>query len=136
MESKKPNKPKGFKFNFYWIYAIIAVVFFGIQLMSVNTSSKEINWIVFEDHFQNQDVDKVVIINDKNIQVYIKNEALRKEKHISHFTLDEAVELSQEVGAESVYLTHISHNMGKHHIVNGNLPQHIKLAYDGLSIDF
>ena len=65
MESKKPNKPKGFKFNFYWIYAIIAVVFFGIQLMSVNTSSKEINWIVFEDHFQNQDVDKVVIINDK-----------------------------------------------------------------------
>ena len=81
MESKKPNKPKGFKFNFYWIYAIIAVVFFGIQLMSVNTSSKEINWIVFEDHFQNQDVDKVVIINDKNIQVYIKNEALRKEKH-------------------------------------------------------
>ena len=81
MKSKKPNKPKGFKFNFYWIYAIIAVVFFGIQLMSVNTSSKEIDWIVFEDYLQNYDVDRVVIINDKNIQVYIKNEALRKEKH-------------------------------------------------------
>ena len=62
--------------------------------------------------------------------------ALRKEKHISHFTLDEAVELSQKVGAESTYLTHISHLMGNHHSVNDELAQHIKLAYDGLSIDF
>ena len=62
--------------------------------------------------------------------------ALRKEKHISHFTLDEAVELSKKVGAESVFLTHISHLMGDHHSVNRDLPQHIQLAYDGLSIDF
>ena len=62
--------------------------------------------------------------------------ALRKEKHISHFTLEEAVELSQKVGAESAYLTHISHLMGDHHSVNRDLPQHIQLAYDGLSIDF
>ena len=80
-------------------------------------------------------------INNKQLQKIIGCKilivsALRKEKHISHFTLDEAVELSQEVGAESVYLTHISHHMGKHHRVNGDLPQHIKLAYDGLSIDF
>ena len=75
------------------------------------------------------------MIKIKGCKTLVLN-ALRKEKHISHFTLDEAVELSQEVGAESVYLTHISHNMGKHHIVNGDLPQHIKLAYDGLSIDF
>ena len=59
-----------------------------------------------------------------------------QEKHISHFTLDEAVELSQKVGAESAYLTHISHLMGDHHSVNRDLPQHIQLAYDGLSIDF
>ena len=62
--------------------------------------------------------------------------ALRKEKHISHFSLDEAVELSQKVGPETVYLTHISHLMGDHHSVNRELPQHIHLAYDGLSIDF
>jgi phosphoribosyl 1,2-cyclic phosphate phosphodiesterase len=62
--------------------------------------------------------------------------ALRKDKHISHFTLDEAVELSKKVGAKSVYLTHISHLMGAHHIVNDEIGQNIQLAYDGLTIDF
>ena len=80
-------------------------------------------------------------IDDKQLQKIIGCKtlivsALRKEKHISHFTLDEAVELSQKVGAESTYLTHISHLMGNHHSVNDELAQHIKLAYDGLSIDF
>jgi len=80
-------------------------------------------------------------IDDKQLQKIISCKtlivsALRKEKHISHFTLDEAVELSQKVGAESAYLTHISHLMGDHHSVNRDLPQHIQLAYDGLSIDF
>ena len=62
--------------------------------------------------------------------------ALRKEKHISHFSLDEAVDLANRMNAESVYLTHISHLMGKHNIVNDSLPKHIQMAYDGLSIDF
>ena len=80
-------------------------------------------------------------INNKQLQKIIGCKilivsALRKEKHISHFTLYEAVELSQKVGAESVFLTHISHLMGDHHSVNRDLPQHIQLAYDGLRIDF
>ena len=80
-------------------------------------------------------------INDKQLQKIIGCKilivsALRKEKHISHFTLNEAVKLSQKVRAESVYLTHISHLMGEHHSVNRELPHHIELAYDGLSIDF
>lgn len=80
-------------------------------------------------------------IDDKQLQKIIGCKilivsALRKEKHISHFSLDEAVELSQKVGPEMVYLTHISHLMGDHHSVNRELPQHIHLAYDGLSIDF
>ena len=62
--------------------------------------------------------------------------ALRKEKHISHFSLDEAIDLANRLNADSVYLTHISHLMGDHHSVNRELPQHIQLAYDGLSLDF
>ena len=56
----------------------------------------------------------------------------RKKKNCLHFSLDEAVKLSQKVGEDS-FLTHISHLMGDHHSVNGELPQHIHLAYDGLS---
>ncbi len=61
--------------------------------------------------------------------------ALRKEKHISHFTLDEAVQLALEVKAEQVYFTHISHQLGKHTSINAQLPPHIQLAYDGLTIN-
>ncbi len=57
--------------------------------------------------------------------------ALRKNKHISHFTLDEAVELVDELKIPEAYFTHISHQLGKHQPTNEVLPQHRKLAYDG-----
>ncbi len=61
--------------------------------------------------------------------------ALRREKHISHFTLSEAVALAQELNIPEVYFTHISHQLGKHIDVNSELPQHIQLAYDGLVLE-
>jgi phosphoribosyl 1,2-cyclic phosphate phosphodiesterase len=60
--------------------------------------------------------------------------ALRKEKHISHFTLDEAVALSHELGIPHAYFTHISHQLGKHEEINKELPENISLAYDGLEL--
>jgi len=61
--------------------------------------------------------------------------ALQKDEHISHFTLDEALVFAQEVGAEKTYLTHISHKMGKHEEVSRLLPPGIELAYDGMVFD-
>ncbi len=69
----------------------------------------------------------------KGSKVLVVN-ALRTEKHISHFTLDEAIELALEVEAEQVYFTHISHQLGRHEDVSKKLPQHIRLAFDGLQI--
>jgi phosphoribosyl 1,2-cyclic phosphate phosphodiesterase len=60
--------------------------------------------------------------------------ALRKESHISHFTLSEAVELAKELNVPEVYFTHISHQLGKHENINRELPPHIRLAYDGLTL--
>ncbi|AFK04613.1 beta-lactamase [Emticicia oligotrophica DSM 17448] len=60
--------------------------------------------------------------------------ALQRQKHISHFTLEEAIEVAQKVNAETTYLTHISHKMGFHSIVEQELPSNIRLAYDGLKI--
>jgi phosphoribosyl 1,2-cyclic phosphate phosphodiesterase len=60
--------------------------------------------------------------------------ALQKEQHISHFTLDEAIAFAQKIGAEETYFTHISHNMGLHEVVEKELPNNIKLAYDGLTL--
>ena len=69
----------------------------------------------------------------KGSKVLVLN-ALRREKHISHFTLDEAVALALELGIPEVYFTHISHQLGRHKDVNNELPSHIRLAYDGLVI--
>ena len=60
--------------------------------------------------------------------------ALRHETHISHFTLDEAIALAHELQIPQVYLTHISHQLGRHEQVQATLPAGISLAYDGLEI--
>jgi phosphoribosyl 1,2-cyclic phosphate phosphodiesterase len=60
--------------------------------------------------------------------------ALQKQSHISHFTLDEAIDFANEVGAEKTYLTHISHRLGTHFEVSKELPVNIELAYDGLKL--
>ncbi|MEP5614078.1 MAG: MBL fold metallo-hydrolase [Cyclobacteriaceae bacterium] len=60
--------------------------------------------------------------------------ALQKKEHISHFTLDEAVALLQELKPKKAYLTHISHNLGSHSDVSKELPENIYLAHDGLTV--
>ena len=60
--------------------------------------------------------------------------ALRVEKHVSHFNLEEAIELVNELKPKTTYLTHISHQLGKHEEVEKSLPQNIRLAYDGLVV--
>lgn len=62
--------------------------------------------------------------------------ALRKEKHISHFTLDEALEMIDWIKPETAYLTHISHQMGLHEEIEETLPSFVKIAYDGLTLEF
>ncbi len=69
----------------------------------------------------------------KGSKVLVLN-ALRKEEHISHFTLDEAVRLALELEVETCYLTHLSHQMGLHEEVEASLPEGVKIAYDGLEI--
>jgi phosphoribosyl 1,2-cyclic phosphate phosphodiesterase len=62
--------------------------------------------------------------------------ALRHKKHISHFTLSEAIELTQELKVPNAYFTHISHQLGKYDDINPELPEGIALAYDGLQLSF
>ena len=61
--------------------------------------------------------------------------ALRKEPHISHFSLSQAVELLTDLNPRQAYLTHISHLMGLHHEVEAELPDFVHLAYDGLKLE-
>lgn len=70
----------------------------------------------------------------KGSRIIIVN-ALRRQKHISHFTFEEAIDLMKELEPEQAYFTHISHQLGKHDEVSKELPDFIRLAYDGLQIE-
>lgn len=61
--------------------------------------------------------------------------ALRIEPHLSHLSLDEALSLISEIKPRVAYLTHISHQMGRHESVSRNLPPNVHLAYDGLTVE-
>jgi phosphoribosyl 1,2-cyclic phosphate phosphodiesterase len=63
---------------------------------------------------------------------YLVINALRKEKHISHFSLREAIDFIREISPKKAFITHISHQMGFHKVVSEELPPGIFLAYDGL----
>ena len=72
--------------------------------------------------------------NLKDLDVLILN-ALRKSKHISHYSLEEAIDLVKELKPKQAYFTHISHLMGKHADFEKVLPDNIAFAYDGLHIE-
>ncbi len=62
--------------------------------------------------------------------------ALRKKEHISHFTLQEAIDLVDEMKIPNAYFTHISHQLGTHNEINSELPPGKQLAWDGLKLEF
>ena len=65
---------------------------------------------------------------------YLTLNTLRKEPHISHFNLQQGVELAQKLEVPQTYFTHLSHQMGLHEEINKELPSNISLAYDRLVI--
>lgn len=54
------------------------------------------------------------------------------DKHYSHFSLKEALEFFERVGAKESYITHMSHMLPSHHSLAAMLPEHVHPAYDGL----
>ena len=70
----------------------------------------------------------------KGTRILVIN-ALRREKHISHFNLEEALEVVNEIQPEKTFLTHLSHRFGKHDDIQKELPENVFVAYDGLRIN-
>lgn len=83
------------------------------------------------------DVNRLDVAEKKKLlglDVLVLN-ALRKEEHISHYSLSQALELIAEVKPQKAYLTHLSHQMGFFDEVQKELPENVFLAYDGLVIE-
>jgi cell division protease FtsH len=86
-KGKKPTntpqgkKPKG-KFNFYWIYGIMTVIFIILlypNLMQPDTET--INWGEFKQMLEQQDIEKIVVVNGTDAEIYLKPESLNDSKY-------------------------------------------------------
>lgn len=89
----------------------------------------EMAYITDANHIAPEELEKL-----KGVKVMVIN-ALRREKHFSHFSLPEALEVIDKVQPEQAYLTHISHEMGLHSEVEKTLPEGVFLAYDNLEVE-
>lgn len=86
------------------------------------------SYITDANYISESELDKIY-----GSEVIIIN-ALRKKKHLTHFTLEEAINIINVLKPKRAYLTHISHQMGKYADIEKELPANIFLAYDGLKI--
>lgn len=70
----------------------------------------------------------------RGLDCFVVN-GLRKEPHLSHFTLQEALDLIRELQPAKAFITHISHQLGFHREIQATLPENVYLAYDGLEVE-
>lgn len=88
----------------------------------------DFTYITDASHIADHEIAKI-----KGSEVVVLN-ALRHEPHWSHFSLEQAIAVAQQIGAPYTYFTHISHQLGLHHTISQQLPPNCYLAYDGLTL--
>lgn len=109
---------------------IIPIEVLHYKLPVLGFRIKDFTYITDANYIDDNEKEKI-----KGTKTLIIN-ALRKEKHISHFTMNEAISLIHELKPTTAYLTHISHQLGLHDAINKELPVDIFCAYDGLEMEF
>ena len=109
---------------------IIPIVVYHLNMPVLGFRFGKFTYITDANRIDENEREKI-----KGSEVIVLN-ALRNEKHISHFSLNEAAALVKELDIPTAYFTHMSHQIGKHADVNKSLPQNMQLAWDGLELSF
>ena len=107
---------------------IIPIVVYHLNMPVLGFRFGKFTYITDANRIDENEKQKII-----GSEVIVLN-ALRNEKHISHFSLEEAVALAKELNIPATYFTHMSHQMGKHVDVNKMLAQGMQLAWDGLEL--
>lgn len=69
----------------------------------------------------------------RGVRVLVLNALWWGHSHPTHLNVEEAIDLSRELGAERTLLTHLTHRLG-HAQLAARLPAGIEPAYDGLEV--
>jgi phosphoribosyl 1,2-cyclic phosphate phosphodiesterase len=108
--------------------SIIPIPVWHLQMPVFGFRIGDFTYITDANRIEDIEKDKI-----RGSKVMVVN-ALRKEKHISHFNLEEAIDLVHELEVPEAYFTHISHQLGRHADIEKELPEGIHLGYDGLRL--
>lgn len=114
-------------------FDIEGVTITPIQVMHLNLPVlgfriNDFTYITDANYISDGELEKI-----KGSKVFVLN-ALQRTQHISHYNLEEALEVAAKVNAGTTYFTHISHKLGLHREVEPELPPNMFIAYDGLTI--
>lgn len=90
---------------------------------------KNFTYITDAKYISEEELEKI-----KGTEILVLN-ALQKDKHISHLTLEEALQIVEIIKPSKAYFTHISYKLGFHAEVENELPTNVHLAYDGLKLE-
>lgn len=134
-EHKYPGVPDIKLHNFYnqpftiEDVEIIPILVFHYKMPVYGFRIGDFTYITDANYIAPEELEKI-----RGSKVMVLN-ALRREQHISHFNLQEALDIAASGWASQTYFTHISHQLGKHRDVSEELPSYASLAYDGLVIE-
>lgn len=109
---------------------IIPILVWHLKMLVFGFRFGKFTYITDANRIESNEKEKI-----KGSEMLVVN-ALRHKTHISHFTLDEAIDLVTELKVPQAYFTHVSHQLGKHADINKELPVGMQLAYDGLTLSF
>jgi ATP-dependent metalloprotease FtsH len=110
LPGSNPTKKGRPRFSFYWIYAILALVFIAIQWFNYSNPVKEITWQRLEEMLTKQDVEKIVVVNKEKAEVYIKKEKLEKDTAYKDFSkksygtsFGKNPQFTYQIGSEEIF---------------------------------
>lgn len=108
---------------------IIPIMVMHNKLLIMGYRINDLTYITDASYVAPEEIAKI-----KGTKVLVVN-ALRNSKHVSHFSLNEAISFIRQVQPERAYITHISHFLGLYEEVEKKLPEGIHLAYDNLVVE-
>lgn len=108
---------------------VIPILAYHYKLPVFGFRINDLTYITDANFIHDTEIEKI-----KGSKILVIN-ALRYEKHISHFTVSEALEIVEKVKPERAYLTHFSHQLGTHAEVEKLMPENVFLAYDELVVE-
>ena len=108
---------------------VIPILVYHLQMPVLGFRFGDFTYITDANRIDEAEKEKI-----KGSKILVVN-ALRKKEHISHFNLQQAIDLVEELKSPRAYFTHISHQLGLHDEINKELPPGIQLAWDGLQLE-